>query len=190
MTYDLMMDGPHWTYSLAVYGKDGVPPSCLYLQDAYGVDVNILLLGLYGAGQLKIDLTDKDIQLLDEEVGEFREAVIRPLRGVRRRLKDMPLGGTGETIRNQVKGIELQAEQLEQAMIIRWLTDSGISPSTPSLAAAAKSIVGYFARRSGKADALALDRRVPEAIALVVSAASTIGALSTNVPLCDQPQEG
>lgn len=177
MADDLTMGGPHWTYSLAVYSQDGVPSSCLYLQDAYEVDVNILLLGLYGADQLKIDLTDEEIQLLDEEVREFRESVIMPLRGIRRRMKGMPLGGTGETVRNQIKGVEFQAEQLEQALIIRWLANSRALPSTPSLTTTAKSIVGYFARRSGKADELALDRRAPGAIKLVVCAVSAIGAL-------------
>ena len=172
---DLVMSGPHWAYSLALYSKEGVNSACLLLQDDYGVDVNILLLGLYGAAQLDIGLTDMAIELLDEEVREYREFVLIPLRGARRRLKDMPLGGTGETVRNGIKETELRAEQLEQAMIMRWLGNAKPTPSKPSLVATAKSIVDHFAGKIGKADALALDHRVPQAISLVVSAASSIG---------------
>jgi uncharacterized protein (TIGR02444 family) len=41
------MDGPHWRFSLAVYGRAGVPPACLKLQDNLGLDVNMLLLALF-----------------------------------------------------------------------------------------------------------------------------------------------
>ncbi|MGB3390111.1 MAG: TIGR02444 family protein [Pseudaminobacter sp.] len=173
---DLAMNGPHWAYSLALYSQDGVPPACLLLQDAYGVDVNILLLGLYGTARLDIGLTGKDIELLDEEVREFRESVVVPLRGARRRLKDMPLGETGETVRNGIKEIELRTEQLEQAMIMRWLGKAKPARSAPSLAATATTIVDHFARKAGKIDAVPLDRHAAEAISLVVSAAASIGA--------------
>ncbi|RUM96634.1 TIGR02444 family protein [Pseudaminobacter arsenicus] len=169
---DLVESGPHWAYSLSLYRKEGVPAACLLLQDTYGVDVNILLLGLYCAARLDIGLTGTDIALLDEEIREFRECVVLPLRVSRRRLKDMPLGVSGETIRNKIKEIELRAEQLEQAIIMKWLDDAKPVSSAPNIAATAKIIVDHFARKIGKTDAFRLDRRAAEAISLMVSAAA------------------
>ena len=172
---EIEIDGPHWAYSLALYSQEGVNSACLLLQDDYGVDVNILLLGLYSAAQLDIGLTGMEIELLDEQVREYREFVLIPLRGARRRLKDMPLGAMGETIRYEIKKTELRAEQLEQAMIIRWLRNAEPSLSPPTPGATAKSIVDHFATKLGKADALAFDKRVHEAISLMVRAANSIG---------------
>ena len=36
-------DHPFWDYSLAVYGKDGVPAACLALQERHPIDVNVIL---------------------------------------------------------------------------------------------------------------------------------------------------
>src|SRR3546814_8824998 len=46
---DIALDGAHWRFSVAVYGRPEVPASCLHLQDTYGVDVNVLLLALFAA---------------------------------------------------------------------------------------------------------------------------------------------
>ena len=37
------LDNPFWRFSLAVHGAPGVDGECLTLQDAHGIDVDVLL---------------------------------------------------------------------------------------------------------------------------------------------------
>lgn len=169
------LNGPHWAFSLAVYGEEAVPAACLFLQDAYGVDVNILLLGLYGASRLNVDLTEAEIEALDAAVREFRERVVVPLRSVRQWLKGAPFGEPGDNIRNQVKETELRAEQLEQAIILEWMANAKPTPPTGDLSATAARIVKHFARRTAASNGLASDSRAAEAIKTIAAAATSAG---------------
>ena len=47
------MTNPFWDFSLASYSRDGVPESCLALQDDLNLDVNVLLYGAWLASQDK-----------------------------------------------------------------------------------------------------------------------------------------
>lgn len=178
MLGNTVLDGPHWAFSLAVYGEAGAPAGCLFLQDTYGVDVNILLLCLYGASQLNVDLTEEEIEALDAAVREFREFVVAPLRGVRRWLKGTPFGEHGDNIRNQVKETELRAEQLEQAIILEWMTNAKHTPSTTDLVDTAERIVKHFARRTTALNGAASDSRAAEAIKTIAAAAAFAGSKS------------
>ena len=44
-------DGRFWAFSLDVYGRPGVAPACLALQDRHGLDVNLLLFCCWAASQ-------------------------------------------------------------------------------------------------------------------------------------------
>jgi uncharacterized protein (TIGR02444 family) len=173
---DDLINGPHWAFSLAVYNQDAVPSACLFLQDTYGVDVNVLLLGLYGASRLNIDLTKEEIAALDALVREFREFVVVPLRSVRRWLKGTSFAEPGDAIRNQVKEAELRAEQLEQAVIAKWMTDLKRMPATSSLSVTAERIVRNFANQPTTTNVRALNSRAQEAIETIVAAAASAGS--------------
>jgi uncharacterized protein (TIGR02444 family) len=105
-----------WTFSLAVYGRPGVPQACLALQDAHGVDVNLLLLALW-LGTRGRHVEEADLRRLDEQIAPWRADVVVPLRQVRRVLKvptqamDAALAGR---LRDKVKSVELEAERLQQ----------------------------------------------------------------------------
>lgn len=115
----LQLDGPHWQFSLQIYGHEGVPPACLHLQDAHGLDVNVLLLALYANLRDGRHVSAEDVASLDAAVREQREAVVRPLRDVRRLLKAQPFGPDSEPLRTAVKKAELVAEQFEQLCLAR-----------------------------------------------------------------------
>lgn len=119
-----MSGNPFWDFSLAVYARDGVAPACLSLQDRLGVDVNILLYFCWIGIQHGTALNADTARQLIGRVSGWKTHVVEPLRGVRRALKsnleDVPPEGR-ETLRLALKKAELQAERLEQDMLVNAL---------------------------------------------------------------------
>jgi uncharacterized protein (TIGR02444 family) len=110
------LDNAFWKFSLAVYAAPGVADECLAVQESHGVDVNVLLFCAWLAAACKVALTPGDIEGIVAAVRSWHEEAVKPLRGVRRYMKDVP-GGDVAVLRTRVKGAELEAEQIEQAML-------------------------------------------------------------------------
>lgn len=124
-----------WNFSLGVYSAPGVAEECIGLQDRFGIDVNLLLFCAWIAWSRKIKLTSEDIEALEAVVKPWHEATVKPLRAVRRYLKDISDGDIA-ALRKQVKAAELEAERMEQAMLFsttggRW---SRVENNTVSVA--------------------------------------------------------
>jgi|RhiMethySRZTD1v2_1073278.scaffolds.fasta_scaffold1090121_2 uncharacterized protein (TIGR02444 family) len=120
----LDLEGPHWQFALAIYSQPGVADACLMLQDRLGLDINILLFVTYATTELSMTVTAEDIQAMDAAVQAWRTETVMPLRALRRRLKQRfgPLESEyAEQLRSKVKQTELLAEQIELAMLARWL---------------------------------------------------------------------
>jgi uncharacterized protein (TIGR02444 family) len=108
-----------WDFSLKVYRKPGIANVCLALQEDYGADVNMLLFcGWYGATRGRFnDNVYENACVFSRGWGEH---TVKPLRGVRNRLKQDGCHGQFINIeacmqfREKVKAIELQAEKLQQ----------------------------------------------------------------------------
>jgi uncharacterized protein (TIGR02444 family) len=126
-------ENPFWDFSLVVYRRPGVAEACLALQDRQGLDVNLLLFCCW-AGSKGQRLDAEDIARLRRSVGEWQQAVVAPLRGVRRRLKDLPDKDSGQAgaLRQAVKDCELDAERIEQAMLHDALA-AGSGESAPAV---------------------------------------------------------
>jgi uncharacterized protein (TIGR02444 family) len=111
-------DGDLWGFSLAFYRNPGVAESLIALQDEAGLDVNLLLfalwLGLSGRGRL-------DAGRLNDARRAVRSlsiAVIAPLRDLRRRLKSYPDADI-QSLRERIKALEIEAEQVAQNRLAR-----------------------------------------------------------------------
>jgi uncharacterized protein (TIGR02444 family) len=120
-----------WTFSLGFYARPGVAETCLRLQDETGVDVNVMLYLLFlAANGRRIDAAA--IERIDAASGEWREAIVRPLRGVRRRLRSS-LGpfdtALTAALRSEVKRIELESERLQQTMLEHLMTPAALNAS-------------------------------------------------------------
>ena len=113
------LDNALWKFSLAVYAAPGVADECLAVQESHGVDVNVLLFCVWLAVARKVALTPQDIDAIGAQVGVWHDSAVRPLRGVRRYMKNVP-GGDAAVLRTRVKGAELEAEQIEQAMLFAY----------------------------------------------------------------------
>jgi uncharacterized protein (TIGR02444 family) len=113
---------PFWDFSLRLYARPGVAPSCLRLQERHGIDVNILFCCLW-LGMEGQSATRRDVMRMVARVRTLHEHVVRPLRVARTALKRMLGSEAGEfhpaagALRAAIKKSELDAEHLEQIML-------------------------------------------------------------------------
>ncbi len=116
-----MTGNPLWEFSLALYGRPGVPAACLDLQDRLGQDVNLLLFAAWAGMACNADLPAAELARIDSAVAPWRAEVVRPLRAVRRRVK-----GEDDALYRRMKAAELEAERVQQD---RLFALSGLKPA-------------------------------------------------------------
>ena len=115
MDASLELDNAFWQFSLSIYGQVDVAEECLALQQAIGIDVNVLLFCAW-LGARGIVLSREDVAAAAATIEAWSENVVRPLRGVRQRMKDLYRNEYAD-LRERVKALELEAEQVEQAIL-------------------------------------------------------------------------
>lgn len=117
-TDNLQIENDFWRFSLGVYGQGEVAQECLELQRLLAIDVNLLLFCAWlGARTMAVSRTD--IEAASEAVAFWHANVVRPLRGVRQQVKKID----SDDVQNfwaKVKTIELDAEQIEQAILFAY----------------------------------------------------------------------
>jgi len=141
MAIDIPQNGSlFWRFSLQLYRQDGVAPACITLQDRHGVDVNVMLFGLWLASQGRV-LASRDFIAIEAAIGPWRENAVIPLRSVRRFLRQPPDAvdvTASAALRERIKGVELEAERLQQEALFGLReTDGWGSPGAPAQAASA-----------------------------------------------------
>ena len=119
-------DTGFWDFSLTLYGRQGVASACLALQDRFGADVNLLLLGFWRAHRGFPGWAEGEIARAEAAAAPVNAALV-PLRQARRALhtlqEDEPSAGA---LYGGAKALELKLEQVAQA----WLAAaSWISPA-------------------------------------------------------------
>ncbi len=109
-----------WSFTLEVYGRQGVQPSVIHLQDDRGADVNLLLYAMWTAS-LGLPVFDAArARELADAVEAWRDTAIEPLRAVRTALRGGVAHAPGEdaeALRKQVLKLEIEAERVEQVII-------------------------------------------------------------------------
>jgi len=136
---------PFWRFSLKFYRQPSVSEACIALQDEFGVDVNLLLFLLWLASddrQLSVD----EVRMLDDNVRDWRNLTIVPIRDVRRKLKGAATlvdPGAQEAFRNKVKTVELEAERLQQEAMCTMAAGM-TSEAAPSVEAAARASIAAY----------------------------------------------
>lgn len=142
---------PFWQFSLRLYRAPSVAPACLRLQDEAGADVNVLFFLLWNAAR-GVRLSAADIAVVDRHVAPWREAAVKPLRAVRRSLKDDDVlqdAAAAEAFRTRVKGLELEAERLQQEALYGLVQTDLVATLQPGRVApddaASAHIVSYQA---------------------------------------------
>jgi uncharacterized protein (TIGR02444 family) len=139
-----------WDYSLQVYPRPGFQQAAIHLQDARGSDVNLLIYVLWLAATGRPALTRAGAAGLAAKMAPLRAVAIEPIRDLRRALKggiDHAPGEPVEEVRKKLLGLELEAEQIEQVMLLE-ATDApaahDVQPSgdLPTAAAGLAAVAG------------------------------------------------
>jgi uncharacterized protein (TIGR02444 family) len=148
------LEGEHWSFALALYNAPGVAEACLSLQDRYGLDVNLLLVALFAAARRGQELDGATLATLDTAVAPFRAGVIQPLRAIRRGLKNYqgPQAAAVAMLRAGIKRGELQAEQVQQALLVDHLPPPPPSSTAVNLHAVARRVLAHFTGQPGPGD--------------------------------------
>lgn len=142
---------PFWNFSLEFYSRPHVAPVCIELQDSAGVDVNVLFYLLFLAQQGR-QLDRSDVAHIDATVLSWRDRVVKPLRTLRRDLKNGVAPADVEAtaaLRTDVKRIELEAERIEQQMLERMVPASTIGTQATSPDEAARANIDAYGKFFG-----------------------------------------
>lgn len=169
-------DSPFWDFSLEVYGKPRVADSCIYLQDRYGMNVNVLLLCVWVGAAGMGSLAATDLNRCIRRTRDWQRTIVKPLRGIRRACGDEPLGvpdALMQIFRPLVQGTEIDAEHVEQLVLADTLKDrtvgdasgAGLSPDERSIDAQ-RSLLAYV-----EVSAIARNERLDECLRIICGAA-------------------
>lgn len=138
-------DSAFWPFSLRFYRRPEVPPLCLALQDACGVDVNCLFFVLFLAVNGRA-LSVADVRRIDDHTRAWRSRVVQPLRAIRRAMKDGvdPVDAPAAVaLRDAIKRNELEAEHLQQLALERAFPTASTGVAAAPRDAAAANLDAY-----------------------------------------------
>jgi uncharacterized protein (TIGR02444 family) len=136
---------PFWRFSLKLYRQTGVSDACIALQDRFGVDVNLLLFLFWLASDDR-QLSADEVKMLDDNVRDWRNLTIVPIRDARRKLKGAETlveAGKQEAFRDKVKAVELEAERLQQEALYEFSHSGPLGTATSRSAAARGNVAAY-----------------------------------------------
>lgn len=148
-----------WPYTLALYGKPGLPPALIGLQDRLGLDVNLLIYCCWAAAR-GVRLEAEDIAAADRAVAAWRHQVIEPLRALRQRAKagiDGIAASASEPYRKKMIELEVAGEQIAQETMAQHLPQRvAVDKPRPTAAAHLALYLAERCRTAAPADRAAL----------------------------------
>jgi uncharacterized protein (TIGR02444 family) len=115
-------------FALDVHEADGVSDAAILLQDRCAADVDVLLCAAFVGAAHGRAFGSQELAVVLGRVGPWQQAVVAPLRAIRRQLKHgPPPAPTQATIalRERIKEIELDAEMIELAELGELTADLG-----------------------------------------------------------------
>ena len=159
-------------FACAFYARDGVArlPG---VAETLNVDVNILLFAIYARLARGIALDAADLRHCRCAGARLASRGRSALRALRTRLKAGPVpapSAATDPLRNRIKATELEAEQIELALLCRWLDRQ---PPRPAASTDAASMPLRVARHFGAPGDGALPREADDALAALTRALST-----------------
>jgi uncharacterized protein (TIGR02444 family) len=122
-----------------------VSDACIALQDDCGIDVNLLLFLFWLASDDR-QLSTEDVELLDDNVRDWRNLTIVPIRDARRKLKGaatLVAPAKQEAFRTKVKAIELDAERLQQEALYEFTQSGPLGVEAPRSVAGRANVMAY-----------------------------------------------
>ncbi len=142
---ETIQGSPFWRFSLGFYRQPGVGDACIALQDECGVDVNVLLFFFWLAADRQ-QIPALKARAVWEQATLWRDEVVAPLRGVRRKLKagsTLVEHGASELFRTRIKAVELESERLEQEALFAMTPNLETTTTETVEAAARANVLAY-----------------------------------------------
>jgi uncharacterized protein (TIGR02444 family) len=142
-----------WDFSVELYGKPGVAPACLALQERHGVDVNALMFCVWLAATGRGPVPRDALEAAFADIASWHAQVVRTLRPLRQRLKFGFAPVDPEVVKHfraRIQKIEIDAEHIEQLALAASAAAAG--PPRPEIGAtesaghAAQHAAAYLAR--------------------------------------------
>lgn len=164
-------NNPFWDYSVSIYGSPGVADACIYLQDKYDLDVNLLLFCIWLGASGRGSFDAGEIENCLRRTGDWRARVIDPLRSIRRACRDEPLGVPEfllQIFRPLMQDIELDAEHIEQLVLAELIRNKPAEDVADEVKAfdAQRSLLAYVAVAG-----LGRERQLDDCLRTIVGAA-------------------
>ncbi len=167
-----MQAHPFWEFSVSFYRKPGVADACLFVQDRYGLNVNVILFCIWAADTGRGMLTSVQINTALHRVADWEEQVIKPLREIRRTCRQEALGIPEfllQTFVPQIETVELEAEQVEQLVLAELA--QGLMPSAEGSSGPVENdAVGSLKAYIGALD-ITQDAQLTECLSVILHAA-------------------
>jgi uncharacterized protein (TIGR02444 family) len=120
-------DAAFWRFSLALYARPGVADALIALQDRAGLDVNLILFGLWVGARHGHELGRDGFAAAAQAVAEL-SGIVRDIRALRRQLGNSA-GSEIPRLRRALLRLELAAERRVQHRLAAWFT--GIPSDMP-----------------------------------------------------------
>ena len=162
---------PFWDFSLRLYAKPGVADACLFVQDRFGMNVNLILFCIWYADSGGGSLSAEDITTTLRRIADWEEHVIKPLREIRRKSRHEPLGVPEfllDIFRPRIDAVELEAEHVEQLILAEFVR--GSESSAERAEDAASDAVSSLENYCGELD-IERDAQLTECLNSIVQAA-------------------
>lgn len=138
-----------WRFSNVFYARPGVGKALLALQERDGRDVNLILFALWLGVSGRPPLTCAALAAAEAGTRPLRDELVEPLRALRRRLKT-----SSDTdllrLRNDVKRLELAAEEAIQRRLAGSAGPAGEADPAAGLAAARTNLLLYLGRETAE----------------------------------------
>jgi len=157
---------PFADFSARVYRKPGVADACLFIQERYGLNVNLVLFCLWVADRGGGALTAGQIDTAMRRVIDWEAQVIEPLRAIRKTCRSEALGVPEfllQMFAPQIETAELGAAQVERLVLASLVPDTG--PSTGEADAAVRSLDTYVGKLG-----IAPDAQLAECLTAILQA--------------------
>lgn len=122
-----------WQMTLALYDQPGVAPACLALQARQGIGVSALLalMGVAAAGYAPLEPARLPAVLARAQA--WQREVIEPLRSARRGIRQASvpvIAAPAESLRGALQDREIEAERLQQRLVIEDYEFKAAAPSS------------------------------------------------------------
>ena len=149
-------ENPFWDFSVKLYGREGVPPACLRLQDRCNADVNILMYCCWVAQDRALLFDAMAIERIISAVEPWKSSIVEVLRNIRRELKSKTYQGIDveeqERLRVEIKRIELNAERLQQDALFTMSHQELLGGTKDRRGSALKNVLLYLNTLPSKID--------------------------------------